>query len=683
MRYKDLVETYIKIEGTTKRLEMTDHLIELLLRTPAELMDKVLYLTQGKLYPDFLGIELGIADKLALKAISFGTGISEGEVNKAMIDSGDLGLVAEKMVANKKQQALFSEPLDVIHAYNNFHKIAKAGGSGSQDLKLKLVAELLHDARPAEAKYIIRTLAGKLRLGIADMTILDAMAYTFTPSYVKTIEDVVKKVELVESELAGVENSDKIEPDIRMLKEAVASSKTRTTATLYRAIDLSEKFMKSMKRIFKRSEDENITSLISMAEAVYSGLMVLKEGIAENRIKIENAYNVCSDLGEVARVLSQGDFSRLEEIKLSVGVPLRAMLAERLPSVSEILEKLNGKCAFEYKYDGLRVQAHISDEIKLFSRRLENITEQFPDIQEHLKESFKGKSAVVEGECVPVDLNTGDMLPFQQVSHRRGRKYELSKAVDEYPVVLYLFDVLYSDGRDYTSESFPVRREKLAEMFDETDRIKFSHILITHDPNRAEDFFEESLANGTEGLIAKSIQPDSHYRAGSRGWQWIKYKREYKSEMTDSVDLAVVGAFAGRGRRAGMYGALLLAAYNAGKDVFETVCKVGTGFTDDVLEQIPIKLKPYKVDGKHARVNSDLKADYWFTPGLVMEVFGAEITHSPIHTCAKGIVKPGAGLAVRFPRFAGNWREDKKPEDATTSDEIVKMYKMQLKQIES
>jgi len=173
------------------------------------------------------------------------------------------------------------------------------------------------------------------------------------------------------------------------------------------------------------------------------------------------------------------------------------------------------------------------------------------------------------------------------------------------------------------------------------------------------------------------------YQAGARGWLWIKYKRDYKSEMTDTVDLVVVGAFHGRGKRAGTYGALLLAAYNPETDTFETVTKCGTGFTDKDLAELPQMLLKHVIAHKHSRVNSTLEADVWFEPKLVLEILGAEITLSPIHTCAMGSIRKGSGLAIRFPRFTGKYRTDKAAEDATTSAEIVEMYRSQLKQISS
>jgi DNA ligase-1 len=586
MEYLKLAEIYEKIDATTKRLEMTDHLVDLFKSTPPNIIDKLIYLTQGKLCPDFKGVELGVADKLAVKAIAFATGYPEDEVSNQLIELGDLGLVTEDKVRTKKQTSLFSESLDIDMVYNNFEKIAGATGNKSQDLKFKLIAELLHDSSPVEAKYIVRSLTGKLRLGIADMTIIDALSIAF-----------------------------------------------------------AEK---------------------------------------ENRAEIEHAYNICSDLGALGKALSEKGLQGAQEFKITVGIPIRAMLAERLSSISKILEKLNGHCAFEYKYDGLRIQAHIQDgNIELFSRRLECITSQFPDIIEALRESFQGKNAILEGECVPIDINTGEMLPFQTVSRRRGRKYELTSAIEEFPVVIFLFDCLYSDSDDFLNQIYQTRRKRLKSVIKENEMVKISDLLITSSEKEAEEYFEKSIDTGCEGLIAKSIADDSFYRAGARGWQWIKYKRDYKSEMTDTADLVIVGAFAGHGRRAGVYGALLMAAYNSTTSEYETVCKLGTGFSDNDLQLIHELLKETKVNIKPKNVNSKMKADFWFTPQTVIEVLGAEITFSPIHTCAFGELKTDAGLAIRFPRFTGNWRKDKGPEDATTSQELVGLYQGQLKKLES
>ena len=584
MKYSLIAGAFEKIEATTKRLEMTDHLVKLLKETPKELIDKVVYLTQGKLYPDFMGIEIGVAEKLAIRAIARASGHNEKEIEEDLKKTGDIGETAQNFIAKKKQVTLFQQPLTIQKVYETLDKMAKAAGEGAMDLKVSLLAGLLANASPKEAKYIVRTVTGKLRLGIADMTVLDALAIAYG-------------------------------------------------------------------------------------------------GGKEARQFLERAYNISSDLGRVAKTLVEEGLEGIKKFKVVIGEPIRPMLAERLSSPHEILEKLGGKCAAEYKYDGERIQAHKDGEkIMLFSRRLENITSQYPDAVELLKKHVKAKEAILEGECVAIDPDTGDMLPFQELMHRR-RKYGIEKAMEEYPVSLFMFDALYVDGKDLTVEPYSVRRKHLNEIIEEGERIKIAEHLIIDNPEELEKFFLEAVEKGCEGLVCKSIMPDSIYRAGARGWLWIKYKRDYKSEMTDTVDLVVVGAFHGKGRRAGTYGALLLATYNPEKDVFKTVCKCGSGFTDEDLANLPKMLEPHRIEHKHPRVISNLEADVWFEPKIVIEVIGAEITLSPIHTCAMDAIREGSGLAIRFPRFTGNYRFDKAAEDATTEKEIIEMYQRQLKKI--
>jgi len=352
-----------------------------------------------------------------------------------------------------------------------------------------------------------------------------------------------------------------------------------------------------------------------------------------------------------------------------------------LGSPTEILEKLGGKCIAEYKYDGERIQAHKKeDQIVLFSRRLEDITDQYPDGGELIRKHVKAKEAIIEAECVAVDTDTGEMKPFQELMHRR-RKYGVKKAMEEYPVSLFMFDVLYVDGKDLTLEPYPVRRQHLGKIIEQADHVKVSEYIITDDPEELEKFFEKAVENGCEGLVCKSVNEDSVYQAGARGWLWIKYKRDYKSEMTDTADLVVVGAFHGRGKRAGTYGALLLAAYDPDEDVFKTVTKCGTGFTDEDLKKLPKTMEKYRIPHRHPRVISTIEADVWFEPTVVIETIGAEITLSPIHTCAMGVIRKDSGLAIRFPRFTGNYRLDKSAEDATTVPEVVEMYRNQLKKV--
>ena len=566
---------------------MTSLLVNLIKETPKDEISSVVYLLQGKLYPDYLGVELGIAEKLLIKAIADVTGKSEEAVDADYKKSGDLGLTVEKLLQKKTQTALLTQPLTVSRVYSTFDKIAHATGSGSVELKIRLLTSLLNDASPLEGKFIARMAVGKLRLGVADMTVLDSLALA------------------------------------------------------------------------------------------YGGDKAARE-------PLERAYNLSSDLGYVATVVSHEGLEGVGKFRITVGRPIRPMLCERLPSAQEILEKLGGSGAAEYKYDGLRVQAHVtSSEVHLFSRRLEDLTDQFPDVAKLLQESIKAKEAIVEGECVAVDSHTGDMLPFQVISQRRGRKYEIEKMAEEIPVTVFLFDVLYVDGRDMTRVPYLQRRKELVKIIKPSEHVTIAEQFETREPKDLENLMEQAVAVGCEGLVVKSTSEESTYQAGARGWLWIKYKRSYKAEIQDTFDLVPVGAFAGRGRRAGKYGALLMAVYNSKEDIFETLCKLGSGFTDEDLANLPNLLEPSRVKHRHSRVRSLMEPDVWFTPSIVLEVGADEITLSPLHTCGRDLVRQGSGLALRFPRFTGNWRKDKAPEDATTSQEVVEMYQKQLKKIES
>ena len=584
MKYAQIADSYEQISATTKRLEMTDYLVELLKSTPKEIINKVVYLTQGKIYPDFVGIEIGIAEKLAIRALVRATGTAETKIEEDLKHTGDLGETAQKFLEKRIQATFTQQALTVSKVYETLEKMAKTTGGGSIDTKMNLLAGLLTNATPKEAKYLIRTVTGNLRLGIADMTVLDALAIAYG-------------------------------------------------------------------------------------------------GGKETREHLERAYNICSDLGRVAATIVEKGMEGVKKFEVSVGEPIRPMLAERLASPKEILEKLGGECIAEFKYDGERVQAHKDgNKVTLFSRRVENITSQYPDVVLLFKENVKAEKAILEAECVVVDQETGEMRPFQELMHRR-RKHGVKEAMQEYPIALFMFDALYAEGKDLTLKPYPTRRKELEKMIVRSDHTTIAEHITTDNAEELEKFFEKAIENGCEGLVCKSIAPDSVYQAGARGWLWIKYKRDYKSEMTDTVDLVVVGAFHGRGKRAGTYGALLLAAYDAEEDIFKTVCKCGSGFTDEDLEKLPKMLKKYQITHKHPRVKSLMEADVWFEPKTVLEVIGAEITLSPIHVLAMDVIRKGSGLAIRFPRFTGNFRLDKSAEDATTEKEITEMYRSQLKKV--
>ncbi|MBW3004445.1 ATP-dependent DNA ligase [Candidatus Woesearchaeota archaeon] len=395
-------------------------------------------------------------------------------------------------------------------------------------------------------------------------------------------------------------------------------------------------------------------------------LSIAFTGTKENKPKLEHAYHICPDVCLIADTVAKKGLKGLSQINVKVGVPIQMMLAQRVKSIQEILDKIKGDMAVEEKYDGERMQVHIKGKkIKIYSRRMDDITAQFPDVADAIKKQIKCKSCVIEGECCAVDKN-GKLLPFQTLMQRR-RKYDVEKYIKKIPVCLFLFDLLYLDGKSYISKDYPERHKALRKVIKkQTKDMQLANRIVTSDLKEINKFFDKMVKHGAEGIMVKSCGKGSVYKAGTRGWLWIKWKKEYMKGMVDTFDLVVVGAFAGRGRRAGSYGSLLCAVYNTKKNRYETFTKLGAGFTDAQLKELPKKFKKYELKQKHPLVNSKMKADVWFTPAIVVEVLGAEITKSPIHTAE--------GLALRFPRFL-RYRPEKSPEQATTVKEVVQMYK--------
>jgi DNA ligase-1 len=577
VRYETVAEAYRDLEQASGRLALTDRLATLLAGTPAELLPTVCYLCQGLIAPEFAGVDLGLAEKMAVRAVATTTGTGPEQVAASVRETGDLGQAAEQLLATTAAGRPAS--LQVAAVVDTLHRIAEAEGPGSQGRKLELLAGLLTQATPLEARYLLRLVTGGLRLGIGTPTILDALA------------------------------------------QAHAGGRAA-------------------------------------------------------RPVLERAYNICCDLGRVAATLIQGGLAAVEQLQVRPGNPVRVMLAQRLSDAAEILEKLGGQCAAEYKYDGVRVQAHrtADGQIELFTRRLERVSTQFPDVVELLAAGLGPSEAIVEGEVVAFDPAAGELRPFQEVMFRR-RKYGISDAVRDVPVGLFCFELLYADGQDLTRLSYPERRARLAEAITVAPRLRLTTAAEVATPAALDAAFEQAVTDGCEGLMCKSLSPAAGYQAGARGWLWIKLKRDYRTELSDTVDLVIVGAFAGRGRRRGVYGALLLAAYDPVADVYRTVTKCGTGFSDAELAALPGRLAPLARAERPARVDARQEPDVWFEPGLVLEILSAELTLSPTYTAGWGQIKDDAGLAMRFPRFTGRWRDDKAAQDATTTEELVGLYR--------
>ena len=585
MRFADLCDVFARLETTSKRLEMRAALVELIrpLRPPE--LGRVLYLAQGLLRPEYEGVELGMADSLARRAVATAAHCEESTVARRTKESGDLGTTTGELLEGVRRLEEVP-PLKVAEVYDELFRIASAKGPGSQEVKVGILSDLLVRSTPLEGKFIVRFVLGTLRVGVREMTILDALAEAFA------------------------------------------------------------------------------------------------DGTEAARQKIEAAFNLSSDLELVSSALVKNGLDGLSEVALEVGRPMRAMLAERARTLADVLKRMDGRAAFEYKYDGLRVQAHIpkSGPVRLFSRRLEEISAQFPELVEELPKAVRSVPAILEGECVPIDPDTDEIQPFQQVSRRRGRKHDLDRVRDEVPVCLFAFDVFLLGGTAVYERAFPERRALLEKALSPTERVRLAVQQVVSNVEEAQTFFDEAIAAGGEGVMAKSLAEGSGYRAGARGFWWIKYKREYATGLSDSIDGVVVGAFQGRGRRAGRYGAFLLAVYDPKADRFESFCKVGSGFDDAQLAEMPGRLQRFEVPERPLSVVTGVTPDQWVRPEVVLEVRGAELTLSPVHRAALGAIRTGAGLALRFPRFTGRVRTDKSATESTTTEELLRLYRSQVRQ---
>ncbi len=574
MRFEDLAGVFDRLESTTSRLEMIDLLASLFSKADGSTARKIVYLLQGRVSAPYTGIELGIGERLAVAAISRAYGVDVSEVDELYKEIGDLGNVAERLAANKRQQTLFSQPLTVDRVYGNFYRIATASGHGSQDLKLRLLVDLLNDAKPLEARYVVRIPLGKLRLGVGDATIIEALA-----------------------------------------------------------------------------------------------LAVL--GSRDYRADVERAYNLCSDLGYVAELLYEKGLDGIRNMGVVVGIPIRPALAQRAGSAEEIIRRL-GRCAVEAKYDGFRCQIHKKgDQVWIFSRRMENMTHMFPDIISAVRR-LPADTLIFEGEAIAVNEDTGEFYPFQ-LTIQRKRKYGVQEASREYPLYLFGFDVMYKDGETLLDRPYRERRRLLEDLLRDQSRIQPSEKIETDSAEELERFFESCVERGLEGIVAKDL--NAPYIAGARKWSWIKLKRSYRGELSDTIDVVILGYYKGRGKRSQFgLGGILVGVYDPDEDSFKTIAKVGSGFTEEQLVEMKCLLDQIAVTHRPARVSSFLEPDVWVEPKYVITVTADEITRSPNHTAGWD---GSRGYALRFPRIVGWIREDKGPEDATTVDEIVEMYKSQ------
>jgi DNA ligase 1 len=395
------------------------------------------------------------------------------------------------------------------------------------------------------------------------------------------------------------------------------------------------------------------------------------------RALIERAYNLCSDLGLVARTLYEGGEPALKRFRVQVGRPIKMQFAERVKNFDELVRRL-GTCAAEPKYDGFRCQVHKDGKrVRIFSRNQEDTTQMLPDIVRATIAQIGAARAIFEGEALAYDPETDEFQPFQ-VTVQRKRVYDIDKMQETLPLRLNAFDLLYADGDDLTPRPYRERRKALEKLIKKGTGLAVAPALVSGDRRELELFFEAQLGGGLEGIVAKRL--DSAYEAGKRNFNWIKFKRAYHGELKDTLDLTIVGYFAGRGARAALgIGAVLGAVYDKKNDRFRTIAKVASGLSEADWIALRKQLEKRRVKSRPARVDSRLEPPYWVEPTLVVEVFADEITRSPVHTAGLGrdAAHPASGLALRFPRIVRGVRADRTPEDATSEDEVMRLFGLQ------
>ncbi|MCK4496637.1 MAG: ATP-dependent DNA ligase, partial [Candidatus Aenigmarchaeota archaeon] len=523
MDYAELVEVYEHLEKTSARLEKIGTIAKLMRETPTDMLPRITLLLQGKVFPSWSEKEVGIADLLMVKIVSKSTGFSENEVLSGFKKTGDFGLVIEDLVGKKKQKTLFTKPLTVEKVFENLRELAVIEGKGSQERKFRLVSELISSAEPKEAKYIVRTTLGDLRIGVAEGVIRDSIARAF----------------------------------------------------------------------FKGEKEE-------MKEAVKA---------------VEWAWFLRPDYGEVAKLAKEGGLKALKKVGIEIGKPYHVLLAEKSPSLKEALESFE-KTALEYKYDGARIIIHKKgNDIWLYTRRLENVTKQFPELIGYVKECVKAGDCVIEGEMLGFDGKTGRPMPFQFLSQRIKRKYEIEKVVKEIPIQVNLFDIVYLNGDVLFDKPLEFRRKALESIIKpKPGKFQLAKQLVTKDLKKAEKFYEEALKAGQEGLIVKNLE--ARYRPGRRVGYWLKVK-----PTMENLDLVIIGAQWGTGKRVGWVGSLVLGCRRG--DEFLECGMIGTGIKEKedkegvTFTQLTKLLKPH--------IESEKGRDVKIKPKVVVEVAYEEI----------------------------------------------------------
>ena len=570
MKFVELASSLDQMEATRSRNELVRILSDVYRACSTDELEPLTYLIQGRLAPFFEPVEVGLGPGLLITAIAAAYGVPKEEVAKLNRQTGDLGVTAQRLARPPQ-----GESPSVIEVHQRLEEVAAAGGSGSQQKKLDGFTALLRALDASSAKHLVRITLGKMRLGIGDPTVLDALSFA-------------------------------------------------------------------------------------------------KKGDRSLRPVLEAAYNRTSDLGLIARTLWEAGESGLDALKVRAGHPLRPQLAERLPNPEAVIKKL-GTVGVQPKYDGLRVQIHKdAGKVSIFSRNLESMTEMFPELVAAAS-GLKVKSVILDGEAIAYNPESEEYVPFQETTARR-RKEDIQEFAERAPMRAFVFDVMFRDGADLTPLPYERRFEIVQGLLSDSDTLLTAPLMKTDSAEVLTRELLDYISRGLEGVVAKRL--DSPYQAGARNFNWVKLKRNTSGQLTDTIDVVLLGYYRGKGKRAEFgAGALLAGVYDSDKDEFVTITKLGTGLSDQGWRDIHKRLASLEVPEKPPRVNSIVVPDVWLEPAIVVEVLADEITPSPRHTA--GMTGDRPGFALRFPRIVSLRTADKKPEDATSVREIREMFEQQ------
>ncbi len=571
LTFHQLTAYFAELDATRSRIRMMELLAELFTNTRPDEMDKTIYLLQGRVAPLYAPIEFGVGEQLTAEAVAIGTGADPEEVRRRFGELGDYGAVAEERI-EREQGAL-----TVVQVFERLTEIALAEGEGSVEKKVSKLADLVRNVGKQEVRYLLRIPLGRLRLGVGDPTVMDALSFART-------------------------------------------------------------------------------------------------GSKEHRAPIERAYGICADLARVAKDYWRAGVDGLQDIRITVGTPVIPAASERANTIEDLVVRL-GRCAVEPKYDGIRCQVHFDGEnVTMYSRHLEDFSGMFPDVAAAVREQAAGHTFIADSEALAYDAETGAFLPFQMTTQRR-RKHNVDEMAEKLPLRVILFDLLYLDGADLTRQPYTERRQKMLGFLREGPVMQVTENLETDSVATIEAFFADKVEHGLEGVMAK--KPDSLYQAGRRSFDWIKMKRSYQGELSDTVDCVVLGYWYGKGARSQFgIGALLLGVYDKDRDQFVTISRLGTGYSEEEWVKIRELLDKERVEQMPARVAAEIEPDVWSAPTHVVEIQADEITRSPTHTCGRG-QEGELGYALRFPRVVGFVRQDRRPEDATSVQEVIRLYTVQ------